>query len=366
MAQKYLKLIMALGVTVFVVALSVWLARFTVGSDFPVFYNAAGKIINQTTSNTAIYNIDIVNKHMPEQVQMNAFIYSMPLAYILSPLALMPYYTAKSLLILVSIICYFFAIAMILHLNRATDRWFFYPLLLSSLWLPFIQDLRSAQVNCIILLLVSIASIFATKERACLCGSLLSLAALIKLFPLAIAMVLGLKNWRIFVSFAFFFAASFLIPGSAGWYTAIGNIHQADLMPLYLFTSQSGIAWFGLYVIFVAGLTALIAYRTISTDYPLLISFTIPAVFLTMPILEYYHLTLLMFSYIYLLTSKYKNNRLLIISVIISFAMISIAFFYSRASIEFVVNPFLSKALVTIGLVSLWGVLALKLSAKNV
>lgn len=357
---------MALSATVFVAGLSIWLARFTIGSDFPVFYNAASKIIDPTISNSAIYNVDIVNKYMPEQLRLNAFIYSMPVAYILSPLALLPYYTAKSLMIFISIICYLFAIVIILRLNRATDRWFLYPLLLSCLWLPFIHDLRSTQVNCIIFLLVSIASLFATKERAYLCGSLLSFAALFKLFPLAIAMVLGLKNWRIFASFAFVFAASFLIPRSTGWYTAIGNIYQADLMPLYLFTSKFSIVWFGLYVIFVSGLTALIAYRTIITDYPLLISFAIPAVFLTMPILEYYHLTLLIFSYVYLLTSKYKNDRLLIISVIISFVMISVAFFYSRASIHFIESPFLSKSLVTIGLVSLWGVLALKLSAKKI
>ena len=278
--------------------------------------------------------------------------------------ALMPYYVAKSLLIFLSIISYLFAVVIVLRLNAATGRWFFYPLALSCLWLPFIQDIRSAQVNCLILLLVSMASYFATKERAFMCGALLSFAALIKLFPLAIAMTLGLKNWRIFVSCAFIFAASFLISGSTGWFTAIGNIYQADLMPLYLISSRFGVAWFVLIATTIAALTALIAYRTVSTDYPLLVAFSIPAVLLTMPILEYYHLTILMFSYVYILTSHHKDDRLMIFSLGVSFVMISAAYFYSRASIHFIVNPFLSKALVTVGLASLWGVMAWRLSAQ--
>jgi len=365
MAKKHSKLIIAFGIAGLIALFSVWLAKFTVGSDFPVFYTAASKLVGQATPNSEIYSIAIENNYLPEQVQINAFIYSMPVAYILSPLAFLPYYAAKSVMIFISITCYLFSIVIILRMNCASGRWLFYPLVLSFLWLPFIQDIRSAQVNSIILLLVSVAVYFAVKERVFICGALLSLAALFKLFPLAIAMALGLKNWRIFAGFAVIFASSFLIPGSAGWFTAISNIYQADLMPLYLLTSRFGLAWFGLYVITLAGLTALIIYRTNNNDYPLLVSFIVPAAFLIMPVLEYYHLTLLMFSYIYIFTSKYKEDRLLVLSAIISFVTISIAFFYSRASVHFVLISSLSKALVTAGLVLLWGALAFRLTDQK-
>ena len=189
MDHKHIELLKALGI---LAVFSMWLSWFSTGTDFPVFYNAASKMIDPDTPNAEVYNSNIVNVYMPEQSPTYAFIYSMPVAYILSPLALIPYFLAKALIIFLGITSYLFAVVIILRMNHAAGRWFSYMMVLSCLWLPFIQDFRLAQVNCIILLLVSIASSLAIKGRAYLCGLFLSLAALIKLFPLAIAMVLGL------------------------------------------------------------------------------------------------------------------------------------------------------------------------------
>jgi hypothetical protein len=242
---------------------SIFISNYTYCTDFPVFYYAASTIVDPNTANEAVYERDSANKYnIPESRAAHFdFIYSMPVAYIMAPLALLPYYTAKAVMIFVNILMYLGAVAIALRLGGATGRGFVYPLAFSCLWMPFIENLRFGQVNAIMLFLVSVAALAATKKRPALCGTLLGIAALFKLFPIAIAMVLGLKDWRIFVACAVVLGASFLVPGSLEWLPAIGNIYPGGYSPIYLWLKEFGSLWFFCYAGGIAGVTALVVHR---------------------------------------------------------------------------------------------------------
>lgn len=310
---------------------SVFLSHYTYYTDFAVYYYAASTILDPNTPNISVYDIDTTNKYsIPEATQSHGFtfIYSMPVAYMMAPLALLPYFKAKAVMIFINMLMYLGAITITLKMGGASGRWFAYPLAFLCLWWPFIQNMRQGQVNGILLFLIAIAVFAAIKNRPTICGVFLAVAALFKLFPIAIAMMLGIKNWRVFAGCIVIFGISFIIPGSLKWYQAMGNIYGGSYAPVYLWLKQFGFGWYWIYAAIIAGFSALFVYRAKSAGYPLITSFAIPAVFLTMPIMEYYHLTLLAFSYSYIIITTKKSSHLLIASVILSFILINISFFF--------------------------------------
>ena len=352
------KLIVGLLVLLVCFNFSVFLSHYTYNTDFQAYYYAARTILDPNTPNISVYDIDTANKYsIPEASEIHAFafIYSMPVAYIISPLALMTYFKAKSAMIFINILMYLAAIAIALRLGGASRRWFAYPLALLCLWWPFIQNMRQGQVNGILLFLIALAVLAATKNRPTICGIFLAIAALFKLFPIAIAMVLGIKNWRIFASCILAFGVSFLIPGSLKWFQVISNIYGGAYSPIYLWLKQFGFIWFWIYAATMAGFSALIVYLAKDANYPILTSFAIPAVFLTMPIMEYDHLTLLAFSYSYIIVTTKMSNHLLITSTILSFILISTSFFFF--------NLLILKIIVSFGLAVFWTALAYNLSS---
>jgi len=337
---------------------SVFLSHYTYNTDFAVFYYAASTILDPNTPNISVYDIDTTNKYsIPEATQSHGFtfIYSMPVAYIIAPLALMSYFKAKAVMIFINIMLYLSAIAIVLRMGKASGRWFAYPLALLCLWWPFIQNMRQGQVNGILLFLIALAVFAATKNRPTICGIFLAIAALFKLFPIAIAMLLGLKNWRIFASCIVAFSVSFIIPGSLKWFQAIGNIYGGSYAPIYLWLKQISLVWFWVYAATIAGFSALVVYRAKDANYPLLTSFAIPAVFLTMPIMEYYHLTLLSFSYSYLIVTTKKSIHLLIVSIIFTFILINTSFLFFNLSVL--------NIIVSLSLFVFWAALAYNLFA---
>ena len=341
------KLILTTIILLLCLFFSIFLSRYTYNSDFAVFYHASSTILDPGRPNTSVYEIgDASTYSIPEAIGKNhIFVYSMAVAYIMTPLALMPYYTAKSAMIFINILLYLAAISIVLKLGNASGRWFSYSLALLCLWSPWIQDLRQGQVNAILLFLIAVAVLAAVKNRSNLCGILLAFATLFKLFPIAIAMVFGIKNWRIFISCIVCFAVSFLIPGSFKWFQAISNIYPAH-NPIYLWLKPLGLGYFVFYVVVIAGLTALFAYRMKIVNYPMLASLAIPAVFLTMPIVEFNHLAILPFSYAYLIAFFKTSNRLLLICLLLSFLLISAPFF--------IVTSMSVKVFAFLGLMVLW------------
>jgi len=335
------------------VPFSIFMSHYTYRTDFPHFYYAASTIVDQSTPNTEVYNIDKANKYsIPEEAAgtYHVFIYSIPVAYLIAPLALMPYFMAKAVWISLNILFYIAAVIIILNLSEASGRWFTYPLMISCLWAPFVENIRYGQGNGIPLFLVTVAILAATKNRSTFSGILLSIATLFKLFPIAVAMVFGIKNWRVIVSFAVVFSASFLTPGSLKWFFGIKNSSPDCFTPTFLWLNQFGSLWFVVYAATIAGITALMVHRTKNVNYPFMATISIPAVFLAMPILEYHHLTLLIFSYVHLLFSS-SSNRLLTACVLLSFIMINLSFILIKICLPLL--PFFSS----MGLFLLWSAL---------
>jgi hypothetical protein len=352
-SNKKFKLIFTVLILLACFFFSVFLSHYTYNTDFGLYYFTAKKILDSNTPNSSIYDIDTVDKYsIPEAIENAGFPYSIPAAYIISPLALMPYFKAKSVMIFINILTYIAAIAIVLRLEGSSDRWFAYPLALLCLWPPFIQNIRLGQINAVILFLVAVAVFAATEKRPAICGIYLAIAALFKLFPIGIAMVLGIKNWRIFTSCIVTFGISFLIPGSPKWIEGISNYprYYNHYSPIYLKLNQFGFIWFWIYAATIAGFSALVAYRAKDKNYLILTSFAIPAVLLTMPILEYAHFTLLTFSYGYLLVPAKRSNRLLLTTIFISFIMISISFFLPKLSLSL----YMIKSIWLLGLFLLW------------
>lgn len=301
MRGKILLTVVALCATAY---FSVLLAYSTYNTDFPVFYRAASSVLDSETAGSAVYDFAEINKYPVQELDTGgAFIYSLAAAYFMAPLALLPYYTAKALIIFLGILSYFTSVIIILRLAGFFGSKQLCLLALSLFWFPFIRDLRFAQINSIMLLLV-VLGIYLALKRPLLAGMFIGIASLFKLSPLAIAMVLGLKNWRIFAGCFAVFAASFTLPGASVWFTAISNIYPSGKTPMYLYLSQIGLGWFAIYVALIAGLTALVAYKAKDTEYLALASLAVPSMFLCAPVIEQTHLTFLILPFLWLLAVR--------------------------------------------------------------
>jgi len=306
MNRKFGIVVLMFAVSIFVSAL---LSYKIYNTDFPVYYFVASTILDPHASNEDVYLYpeDTENKYaIPERKDVrDRFLYSVLAAYLLAPLGWFPYYTAKAVMIFVNIAAYLCAVVVILRLGNVSDRWVVWGAGISCLWLPFLSTLMGGQINGLILLLIAVAVLAATRGYPYLCGALFAIASLFKLFPLAIVMVLGLRNRRILVGFAVLFGASFLIPGATEWISRIINFLKEDVkIPAYALLETMHPLLVLIIPILIAVMTALVTVLSKDTDYPMLASFAIPAAFLSMPRLGYYHLTALVFSYCYMFTLK--------------------------------------------------------------
>lgn len=327
--------------------ISTFMSSYTYNTDFPAFYRAAKVIQDSGTPSTDVYEVELTtNKYnIPEAFVHYRF--SILVAYLISPLALLPYGAAKALMIAVNFLAYGFSMAIILYLKKASGRWFIYPLALSFLWMPFIHDIRFVQVNSILLFLIALSVLFASKNRPFIGGGILGLAALFKVFPIAIAMVLGIKNWRIIASCAAIFGIALLFPGTKEWFSSFAYTPFLDKFysVVYLMMKQYSIITFAIYVCIIGGVTAITAYRYRERDYLILTALAIPATLLTMPVIEYFHLVLLIFSYTVLLfinTNIYFRTM-----VITSFILVYLAGFLFPHS-------YLTNYIIPFGLLLLW------------
>src|SRR4030065_2539820 len=306
MNRKFGIVVLAFAVSIFVSALLSYKIYY---SDFLVYYFVASTILDPHASNEDVYLYpeDRENKYaIPEKKDVrDRFLLSVVAAYLISPLAWLPYYTAKAVMIFVNIAAYLCAVVVILKMGNVSGRWVVWGAGISCLWLPFLSTLLGGQINGLILLLVAVAVLAATRGHPYLCGALFALAALFTLFPLAIALGLGLRRRRILAGFAVLFGASFLIPGATEWISRIINFLSEDTnLPAYEWLKSMHPLLVVIIPILIGGITAIVTVLSNGTDYPMLASFAIPAVFLSMPRLGYYHLTVLVFTYGYLFSLK--------------------------------------------------------------
>lgn len=341
------KIIAVFLLLIFLYCISTFMSSYTYNTDFPAFYRAAKVIQDNDVPNTSVYEVDVTtNKYnIPEPLENYRF--SMLIAYLMYPLALLPYNAAKAIMIALNFLAYGFSMVIILYLKKASGRWYIYPLALSFLWMPFIHDIRFVQVNSILLFLVTLSILLANKNRPFIGGGILGLAALFKVFPIAIAMVLGIKNWRIFVSCAATFCVALLVPGTKEWFSSFSYTSFMDKFysVIYQALKENSIVLYGVYVCIIGSLTALTAYRCRESDYLSLAALAVPATLLTMPVIEYYHLVLLILPYIVIVFLNNNTcNKIMLTSSLIIFYTAGFLFPFS-----YITNYF-----VACGLLLLW------------
>ena len=73
---------------------SSFMAERYYGTDFPVYYVTANRVLNPQIPIEEVYQAPILGANLPEKnLQGNNFIYSPLIAYLLSPLGFLEYYT---------------------------------------------------------------------------------------------------------------------------------------------------------------------------------------------------------------------------------------------------------------------------------
>lgn len=315
---------------IFVFAISVLISVIVTtkqNTDFPAYYRASKVIFDPCVDNTQIYSLDYtVNRYDIPEAWMN-YRYSMLIAYIMSPLALLDYYTAKGVIVFLNIMAYLVSVSIILRLANVSGRMFWYPLMLSVLYLPFIDDIRLAQINSAMFLLVTLSVYAAVKNRPNICGFLLGIASLIKFFPIGVAMILGLKNWRIFAACVVTFGLALLLPGTKEWFSSFMYPPYKAIWysPIYIYL---GVYLFSVYAAIIAFTTAIIAFKHRHLDNPPLAALAIPGVFLCAPVVEPYHLVLLAFTYAFLVANIKKPWYVLSLILVSAGSIVEGEYFY--------------------------------------
>jgi hypothetical protein len=301
-------------------------------SDFSAFYYAAHIVLDPSVPNETLYDIDAFYALHPRygaEEKPMPYIYSIPAAYLFSPLAILPFKEAKIVMNCISLVLYLSSVIIILYLGKAPARWFINGLAVSLAWLPFFENQHYLNTNALLLFLIALAVMAAVKERPVLSGFLLGIASLVKLFPIALALAMGLKNRRIFIACIIPFAVLIVLSGSIKWFSAMSRIK-----PIYTAAFQwLGPPYFILYVFIILGITSYILYRGRSVEHPLLVSFAIPAVFLIMPVVEYHHLTLLIFPFAYLLAKVDRLDRRLLAVLFFAIILVIVAYFFNALAV---------------------------------
>ena len=106
-----LKLVIAAVALVISILVSALFSYKTYSTDFPCFYYVASTILDPQASNEDIYRYteDTENRYsIPEKKEVkDTLLYSVPAAYLLAPLGLMPYYMAKATMIFLNMVACF-------------------------------------------------------------------------------------------------------------------------------------------------------------------------------------------------------------------------------------------------------------------
>lgn len=331
------KYIVGLAYLIAFFAISFFIASFTVQTDFPVFYSTAKTVIENGIFTDIIYDIDENNKYaMPEHNKDLIFIYSKPAAILLSPLGFLPYHTAKSVLIFVNILCYLFGIHLILNLTNIKDNIKYLFCGASFFYMPFIQVLRLSQVDGILFFFIAAGLWFCVKNKPWAAGFCLAIATFFKIFPIAIAFALGIKNRKILYISLLIFFTSFLMPNSHLWFSSIPGINEKAFSPIYLYLYSKGIWLYYIYFFIISTITAFFVLSAKENQYFRTISLVIPGLFLVTPLVEYQHLTICAISFICafdFLENKYFSPFFYII--VLSVILISSSIFIENEHIKF-------------------------------
>ena len=273
---------------------------------------------------TTMQGLDILpERYLPG----NYFMYSPIIAALLSPLGYLPYFGAKSILLFLNIIGYFSAIALILkQIGRCTWRYFIPAVLFT--WMPFIINFCGAQVNAFIFFLIAYAIHLANRKKYATAGSMLGLAAMFKIFPLGIASILGFHNRNITIVCVMLFIISLVSPGTWQWFEAMPTV-SAGHTPIYQFAQKHGIEWQLFFSFLIVTVSVFCLFKAKTNDLLILSAYSIPAVFVAMPIVQYHHLIILTVTYIvFFYANKIFKNSFKKLVIVITILHINLSEFF--------------------------------------
>ncbi|MEW6572533.1 MAG: glycosyltransferase family 87 protein [Bacillota bacterium] len=293
-------------------------------SDFATFYFAACVMTDPEVPNSQIYDYpqpSLYSKYGITEKPMR-YGYSIGAAYLLAPISLFSFKTAKIVCNVLNVITYVTAVAVVLWLRQVFGLRFIILLAVSLFWAPFLCNQMEVQTNTLILLFIALSVFLAEKKLPVFGGFFLGIASLFKLYPIIIAVVLGLKNWRITASCLLTFGASFLIPNSTAWFSSLDkSLYRYHSYPFHWLTHVDPL-FFVIYVLIIASVTAFAAYTARHADYAALTSLALSGTLLIMPVINYHHFSVLIFCFICLFASVKTLPPWLTGAAILSFLLV--------------------------------------------
>jgi hypothetical protein len=336
MSKKYEKCFLVFFIIVAAIILVVTVmgnisnAFVSPNSDFGSYWYAGNILRNHTLPITEIYDFarsctgSLYGAFKPP-VQFN---YSIPVAYLFVPLTYLSYIPARIVLCTVLFCSYLLSVYLLLKRNQISGTRLYLVMAVSTLYVPFLFSQHWPATDPFLLLCTVIALVNAEK-KPCLAGVLIGVAALFKIYPLFIAVMLGIKNWRIALGAFLIFGAAFLIPGEMAW------IHNL-LIPGNVITRESPLAvvpvycqnhsYFYLFALCASITTIIALFKNRVKAYDVFVVLSIVTMFVIMPAYEYQHFVLMIIPFIYIYTHISKLPGWLVIVATISLVLISAGF----------------------------------------
>jgi hypothetical protein len=283
------------------------IAEISKTRDFAAFYSAASIVIDPSLRDEGVYDPAVMEKAAIERgldVKPDKYLYSLPIAYLFSPLTLLSYENAKLAFLIINLLSYFAANIIILKLMQPARKWLPFFAVIPWIWLPFLINQYWIQSNSILFLLIALGIYLSLKKKDLGAGFMFGLAILLKVFPIILVMLIGIKNWRIFIASMATCSLFLVFPGSLTWIEVLMHTNHPNFTPIALWLKNRGPFWMLTYQGIIFGLSALLVYRFKSRNYLLIAAFGVVSSLLISPVVGGYYYTLLMLCFAYLYYSK--------------------------------------------------------------
>jgi hypothetical protein len=305
--MSYIFLTIFIFLTAVNILYAITIAKTSISRDFAAFYCAGSIVIDPSLRDEAVYNPSIMEKvaivHGLD-VRPEEYHYAVPIAYLFSPLTLLPYENAKEVFLFISLLSYFSANIIILKIMQPAGKWLPFFAIIPWMWLPFIINQYWIQTNSILLLWIALGVYLAVKKKDLLAGFLFGIAILMKVFPLILVLLIGIKNWRILVSSLATVSLFLVFPAAITWIEVLRHDNHPNYTPIARWFIDLGPFWMLAYQGILFSLSALIVYRFKSRDYLLITALGVVSSLLISPVVGGYYYTLLILCFAYLYSVK--------------------------------------------------------------
>lgn len=302
--------ICSIAFIVLVVLHGLWsfhLAKTSITRDFAAYYAAASIVVDPALRDESVYDPAVMEKKAIERgldVKPEKYLYSLPVAYLFSPLALLSYEHAKLAFLLISLLSYCAANLIIFNIIRPAAKWLPFFVVVPWIWLPFLINQYWIQANSVLFLLIALGAYLSVKKKDLAAGFMFGLAILMKVFPIILVMLIGIKNQRILAASIATSSLFLVFPGSLTWIEALMHTSNPNYTPTALWLRNQGPFWMLAYQGMIFGLSALAVYRHKSRNYEFIAAFGIVSLLLISPVVGGYYYTFLILGFAYLFTKE--------------------------------------------------------------